>query len=92
MNLASQRTIKLDGEKVRFSQIAAINWTNFSIRVVSNKVMNGGFGMVLDGSEEIDAISKCLLTWDVLNGVSLVVSYSDDFGAASVESVIVQGC
>lgn len=35
--------------------------------------MNGGFGMVLDGSEEIDNISKCLLTWDVLNGVSLAI-------------------
>ena len=32
--------------------------------------MNGGFGMVLDGSEEADRILESMLTWDVYNGVA----------------------
>ena len=34
------------------------------------EVMNGGFGLVLDGSSEADDVIKSMLTWDVLNGVS----------------------
>lgn len=33
-------------------------------------VINGGFGLVLDGSEETDTIVKTMLSWDVYNGVS----------------------
>lgn len=32
--------------------------------------MNGGFGMVLDGTYETDEHIKSMLTWDVLNGVA----------------------
>ena len=35
------------------------------------EVMNGGFGMVLDGSEEAGERAKMMLNWDVSNGVSL---------------------
>jgi len=31
---------------------------------------NGGFGLVLDGSEETDEIIKSILQWDVLHGVT----------------------
>lgn len=34
------------------------------------KVINGGFGLVLDGSERIDNIIKRAIPWDVMNGVS----------------------
>lgn len=34
------------------------------------EVINGGFGLVLDGTEETDEIVKSMLTWDVLNGVA----------------------
>jgi urocanate hydratase len=34
------------------------------------EVVNGGFGLVLDGSEEADTIIKTMLSWDVFNGVS----------------------
>jgi urocanate hydratase len=34
------------------------------------EVMNGGFGMVLDGSEEADRRLKMMLHWDVNNGIS----------------------
>ncbi|MEA1875997.1 MAG: urocanate hydratase [Bacteroidota bacterium] len=34
------------------------------------EVINGGFGMVLDGSEEADVRLKRMLFWDVNNGIS----------------------
>lgn len=34
------------------------------------EVMNGGFGMVLDGSELTDIKIKSMLSWDVYNGVA----------------------
>jgi len=34
------------------------------------KAVNGGFGLVLDGSERVDAIIKAAIPWDVMIGVS----------------------
>jgi urocanate hydratase len=34
------------------------------------EVMNGGFGMVLDGSEACDRRLRMMLHWDVNNGIS----------------------
>merc|ERR1711874_108896 len=34
------------------------------------EVMNGGFGMVLDGSTEADSRAESMLNWDVSNGVA----------------------
>jgi urocanate hydratase len=34
------------------------------------KAINGGFGMVLDGSERVDEIIKTAMMWDVMCGVS----------------------
>ena len=34
------------------------------------KVINGGFGLVLDGSERVDEIIKRAMPWDVMGGVS----------------------
>lgn len=34
------------------------------------KSINGGFGLVLDGSEMVDEIIKLSLTWDVMSGVA----------------------
>jgi urocanate hydratase len=34
------------------------------------EVMNGGFGMVLDGSEDADRKLKMMLFWDVNNGIA----------------------
>jgi urocanate hydratase len=34
------------------------------------EVTNGGFGLVLDGSEDADRIAESMLTWDVYNGVA----------------------
>jgi len=34
------------------------------------KAINGGFGMVLDGSERVDNILKCAMPWDVMGGVA----------------------
>lgn len=34
------------------------------------EVINGGFGMLLDGSEEVDKRIKSMLFWDVNNGIS----------------------
>ena len=32
--------------------------------------MNGGFGMVLDGSSEAHSKAESMLNWDVSNGVA----------------------
>ncbi|MDR0413081.1 MAG: urocanate hydratase [Dysgonamonadaceae bacterium] len=34
------------------------------------KAVNGGFGMVLDGSERVDEILKSAMIWDVMGGVA----------------------
>jgi urocanate hydratase len=34
------------------------------------KSINGGFGMVLDGSERVDAILRTAMPWDVMGGVA----------------------
>ena len=34
------------------------------------KAINGGFGMVLDGSERVDEILKVSMIWDVMSGVA----------------------
>jgi urocanate hydratase len=34
------------------------------------KAINGGFGLVLDGSEKVDNIIKIALSWDVMGGVA----------------------
>ncbi|MDD5292898.1 MAG: hypothetical protein PHW40_01135, partial [Candidatus Izemoplasmatales bacterium] len=34
------------------------------------KAINGGYGMVLDGSERVDQILKTAMTFDVMAGVS----------------------
>lgn len=34
------------------------------------EVVNGGFGMVLDGSLEVDVRIKSMLFWDVNNGIA----------------------
>ncbi|MBS4030131.1 MAG: urocanate hydratase [Clostridiales bacterium] len=34
------------------------------------KAINGGFGMVLDGSERVDTILKMSMPWDVMGGVA----------------------
>ena len=35
------------------------------------EVINGGFGLVLDGTEEAAERLKMMLSWDVLNGVGV---------------------
>jgi len=34
------------------------------------KAVNGGFGLVLDGSERVDNVIKSALSWDVMSGVA----------------------
>lgn len=34
------------------------------------KSINGGFGMVLDGSERVDTILEMAVSWDVMGGVA----------------------
>jgi len=34
------------------------------------KAINGGFGLVLDGSPQVDAIIRSAITWDVMGGVA----------------------
>ena len=34
------------------------------------KAINGGFGLVLDGSAQVDQIIRAAITWDVMGGVA----------------------
>jgi urocanate hydratase len=34
------------------------------------KAINGGFGLVLDGSERVDAVIRQAIPWDVMGGVA----------------------
>ena len=34
------------------------------------KAINGGFGLVLDGSKQVDEIIQSAVTWDVMGGVA----------------------
>ncbi|HQC15806.1 MAG TPA: urocanate hydratase, partial [Mesotoga prima] len=34
------------------------------------KAINGGFGLVLDGSERVDKIIRTSISWDVMSGVA----------------------
>jgi urocanate hydratase len=38
--------------------------------VGTGKAINGGFGLVLDGSERVDIIIQSALDWDVMGGVA----------------------
>ncbi|MDD4160228.1 MAG: urocanate hydratase [Synergistaceae bacterium] len=38
--------------------------------VGTGKAVNGGFGLVLDGSERVDSIIRSSLSWDVISGVA----------------------
>lgn len=38
-------------------------------RVNRGEVINGGFGLVLDGTAEAERRARQMLTWDVSNGV-----------------------
>ncbi len=70
----------LDGSNI-MSDMAHQSWAGNASRgmtmcVLSNgggvgtgKAINGGFGLVLDGSERVDEIVKSALDWDVIVGV-----------------------
>ena len=34
------------------------------------KAINGGFGLVLDGSERVDNVIRSAMSWDVMGGVA----------------------
>ena len=71
----------LDGSNV-MSDMAHQSWAGdvargMTLCVLSNgggvgtgKAINGGFGLVLDGSERVDSIIRSALDWDVMGGVA----------------------
>ncbi|MHB1345247.1 MAG: urocanate hydratase [Thermoleophilia bacterium] len=70
-----------DGSRV-MAEMAHHSWVGDAVRgmtlaVLSNgggtgvgKAVNGGFGLVLDGSERVDGIISAALEWDVLGGLA----------------------
>lgn len=65
--MADQATHIFAGNAARgMSLIALHNGGGVGI----GKSINGGFGMVLDGSERVDAILRSAMPWDVMGGVS----------------------
>lgn len=42
----------------------------YYVYIFRGEVINGGFGLVLDGSTEAEERAKMMLSWDVSNGVS----------------------
>lgn len=53
------------------NQIAQVNILVFIPLINRGEVMNGGFGLVLDGSEDAAKRARLMLGWDVSNGVRL---------------------
>lgn len=49
------------------------------------EVINGGFGMVIDGSKEADERIKSMLPWDVCNGISRRSWARNDGARAAIE-------
>ncbi|GAB4257702.1 MAG: urocanate hydratase [Thermoleophilia bacterium] len=70
-----------DGSRV-MAEMAHHSWVGDAVRgmtlvVLSNgggvgvgKAINGGFGLLLDGSERVDGIIRSALEWDVLGGIA----------------------
>jgi len=44
------------------------------LSVYRGEVINGGFGLVLDGSDDAERHAKSLLSWDVNNGVRYLLT------------------
>jgi len=49
------------------------------------KAINGGFGMVLDGSERVDTILNMAMPWDVMVGVSRRAWATNEHAVATAE-------
>jgi urocanate hydratase len=70
-----------DGSRIT-SDMAHQSWVGDAVRgmtlvVLSNgggvgvgKAINGGFGLVLDGSERVDGIVRSAVDWDVMGGIA----------------------
>jgi urocanate hydratase len=70
-----------DGSRI-MAEMAHHSWVGDAVRgmtlaVLSNgggvgvgKAVNGGFGLVLDGSERVDGIIRSALEWDVMGGIA----------------------
>lgn len=61
----------------KYSVVVVINYyspvteLHFYIDAYRGEVMNGGFGLLLDGSEEAAKRARLMLNWDVSNGVGM---------------------
>lgn len=53
---------------------------NACVLFCRGEVMNGGFGLVLDGTEESAYRASLMLNWDVANGVARRWDSNGDFG------------
>ena len=47
-----------------------LKWRNTNLNNFRGEVINGGFGLVLDGSDDAAAKAESMLNWDVSNGVA----------------------
>ena len=47
-----------------------LKWRNINLNYFRGEVINGGFGLVLDGSDDAAAKAESMLNWDVSNGVA----------------------
>jgi len=52
------------------------------------EVMNGGFGLLLDGSDEMSERAKSMLNWDVSNGVARRAWSGNSFAHATIEDTM----
>uniref|UniRef100_A0A8C9G5C6 Urocanate hydratase 1 n=1 Tax=Pavo cristatus TaxID=9049 RepID=A0A8C9G5C6_PAVCR len=77
--VGSQARILYSDQRGRVSIATAINRAIaegrikvclFPLDMVWGEVINGGFGLVLDGSTEAEERAKMMLSWDVSNGVA----------------------
>ncbi len=56
------------GNAARGMSLVALH--NSEVGAGIGKAINGGFGLVLDGSQRIDEIIKSAIAWDTMGGVA----------------------
>ena len=60
--------------------------------VGTSRAINGGFGLVLDGSERVDRIIKESMSWDVISGVARRAWARNDHALETAATFNVKRC
>ena len=59
---------------MKYTKTCAVCVCCVCVCVCRGEVLNGGFGLVLDGTDDAERRAKLMLSWDVNNGVRYLLS------------------